>query len=184
LRRIKGRLRMRSSPCGRWGAWGKCWWRRRGFSRRGRVNATHWTSRRQTVLNEVWFKPGEELTEAKLRELERNLRATGLYAEAWASVVPTADPGRVDLLIHTRDRLSLALGAAGSTVGDVGSVQAGISENNLFGSVWTIAKTPRASFRAGSATATATCSTAGCASTLARRPRRKASNCACASTAR
>jgi outer membrane protein assembly factor BamA len=97
------------------------------------VNATHWTSRRQTVLNEVWFKPGEELTEAKLRELERNLRATGLYAEAWASVVPTADPGRVDLLIHTRDRLSLALGAAGSTVGDVGSVQAGISENNLFG---------------------------------------------------
>lgn len=97
------------------------------------ANATHWTSREQTVRNEIWFKPGEVLTEAKLRELERNLRATGLYAEARASVRPTAEPGVLELVVETRDRLSLLAGAAGSTVGDVGSVSAGITESNFLG---------------------------------------------------
>ena len=97
------------------------------------VNGIHWTTREETIRNEIWFEPGEELTRAELDELERNLRRTGLFAEVSAEVVPSGLPDRVDLLVTTRDRLSIVFGFSGSLVGDVGSVRGTLGETNLLG---------------------------------------------------
>lgn len=97
------------------------------------VNSTHWTTKESVVRREIWFRPGEPVTERLTAELERNLRRTGLFAEVRATLRPTADPDVRDLLVVTRDRFSLSGGASGSFVGDLASGGFSLAESNLFG---------------------------------------------------
>lgn len=98
------------------------------------VNATHWTTRERVIRRELWIQPGQPIRPVDVEELERNLRATGMFAEVRATLVPSAVEGLADLVIETEDRLSLAFGGSGSFVGAVSSVGAALSENNLLGS--------------------------------------------------
>lgn len=97
------------------------------------LNATHATTREGTIRNELWIRPGEPIRQVDAEELERNLRATGLFAEVRVTLRPTARPGVVDLVIVTEDRLSFSFGASGSFVGAVSSFGLSASESNLFG---------------------------------------------------
>lgn len=97
------------------------------------VNALHWQTDAEVVRRELWFGPGDEVDDAKAAELERNLRALGLFADVQVRLVPTGTPGEVDLEVVTRDRLTLALGAGASYVGGVTGVRGSIGEANLFG---------------------------------------------------
>ena len=98
------------------------------------VNALHWQTRDATIAREVWLRPGDRVDPAHAAELERNLRALGLFADVQVRLVPAADaPGEVDLEIRTRDRLTLLFGAGGSYVGGVTGVRASLGEGNLFG---------------------------------------------------
>lgn len=118
------------------------------------LNATHWTTRASVVRREFWIAPGQPLRMADVEELERNLRATGLFREVRVRLVPrtaadgagpedargaaaAADPSATadvaDVFIETEDRLSISIGASGSFVGAVSSLGTTISESNLFG---------------------------------------------------
>lgn len=97
------------------------------------VNALHWQTRRDVVERELWFAPGDTIDSATAAELERNLRALGLFAEVIVAVMPTDTPGLVDLEVVTRDRLSLNFGAGGSYVGGVTGFRGSLGESNLFG---------------------------------------------------
>ena len=99
----------------------------------GLLNATHATTRERTIRNELWLAPGDPITQADAEELERNLRATGLFAEVRVQLRPTLNPDVVDLVVETEDRLSFSFGASGSFVGAVSSLGATISESNFFG---------------------------------------------------
>lgn len=117
-------------------------------------NATHWTTRASVVRREFWIAPGQSFRLADVEELERNLRATGLFREVRVRLVPRtppeavgpedarsagagADPGATagiaDVRIETEDRLSISIGASGSFVGSVSSLGTTISESNLLG---------------------------------------------------
>ena len=97
------------------------------------VNALHWQTRQEVVAREVFVQPGDRIDEATAAEVERNLRALGLFADVTARLVPTAKPDEVDLEITTRDRLTLAFGAGGSYVGGVSGFRAAVGETNLLG---------------------------------------------------
>ncbi len=97
------------------------------------VNGLHWTTREDVVRREVWFVSGEVLDAEQAAELERNLRALGLFADVSVRLVPTGTPGEVDLEVFTRDRLTLSFGGGASYVGGVTGVSATIGEANLFG---------------------------------------------------
>ena len=56
------------------------------------VNATHWTTRESVVRREIWKRRGDPVDEAFAAELERNLRALGLFAEADVTLVPPPSP--------------------------------------------------------------------------------------------
>ncbi|MEZ6015906.1 MAG: hypothetical protein R3F49_12380 [Planctomycetota bacterium] len=97
------------------------------------LNATHRRTREVVVQRELWIGPGQPIRGVDAEELERNLRATGLFAEVRATLHPTEQEGVVDLLVETEDRLSLAIGASGSVVGAVSSLGTTVSESNLLG---------------------------------------------------
>lgn len=97
------------------------------------VNAVHWQTREEVVRREIWLQPGEPITAAQAAELERNLRATGLFAEVSVRLLATGRTDEVDLEVTTRDRLSLFLGAGASYVGGVTGLRATVGEGNLLG---------------------------------------------------
>jgi hypothetical protein len=97
------------------------------------VDALHWTTREEVVRRELWFAEGDVVDASMVAELERNLRALGLFAEARARLVPTEVAGEVDLEVTTRDRLSITFGGGASFVGGVTGVRAAIGESNLLG---------------------------------------------------
>ncbi|MEO1697849.1 MAG: hypothetical protein AAFU73_11185 [Planctomycetota bacterium] len=97
------------------------------------ANATHWTTQDGVLVREIWKRPGDRVDAAFAEELERNLRRTGLFAEAVVRLVPVEGTDEVDLVVRTRDRLSISGGASGSFVGDVTSGGVGLAESNLFG---------------------------------------------------
>src|SRR5689334_23269097 len=52
------------------------------------VNALHWTTREGVVRRELWFHEGDVIDAATAAELERNLRALGIFAEVTVRLVP------------------------------------------------------------------------------------------------
>ena len=97
------------------------------------ANATHWTTRDSVITREIWFKPGEPVTARMARELERNLRATGLFASVDVELRETGTPGVRDLVVRTRDKLSISGGASAGFVGEIVSGGFSLGESNLFG---------------------------------------------------
>ena len=97
------------------------------------ANWTHWTTRESVIRREIWFDEGEPGTERLAAELERNLRATGLFGEVRVRLLETDDLAVRDLEIRTRDRLTLSGGASVGVVGDIASGGVSLSESNLFG---------------------------------------------------
>ena len=74
------------------------------------IDALHWTTREDVVERELWFARGDRVDAATAAELERNLRALGLFAEVRVRLVPTGVEDEVDLEVVTRDRLSITFG--------------------------------------------------------------------------
>lgn len=99
------------------------------------INATHWTTRESVIRREIWKRSGDEVDERFAEELERNLRALGLFADVTVDLVSaTGDaPGVRNLVVRTRDRLSISGGAGASFVGDVASGSVSLSESNFLG---------------------------------------------------
>lgn len=97
------------------------------------VNALHWQTREDTIRRELWLGPGDLISTTETAEIERNLRALGLFAEVTASLQPTSQAGHVDLEIRTRDRLTLAFSAGASSLGGVTSYRVSAGESNLAG---------------------------------------------------
>ncbi len=98
------------------------------------VNALHATTHEEVVRREVWLQPGQPVSRDIADEIERNLRAMGLFAEVEVELVPTGDDDQVDLVVTTRDKLSLSFGGGASYVGGIAGYRASIGESNLFGS--------------------------------------------------
>ncbi len=96
------------------------------------VNTLHWVTREDTVRRELWFQRGDVIDQVTADELERNLRALGLFAEVTVRLLPVA-PGEVDLEITTRDRLTLYVGVGASYVGGVTGVRGSIGDGNILG---------------------------------------------------
>jgi hypothetical protein len=97
------------------------------------VNAVHWVTKPEVIEREVWIARGERIDATRAAELERNLRALGLFADVSVRLVATGEPDEVDLRIVTRDRLSLTFGAGGSYVGGVSGYRASVGDSNILG---------------------------------------------------
>lgn len=97
------------------------------------VETLHATTEEATIARELWFAPGDRVDDTIAAEVERNLRALGLFAEVSVRLVPAPTPGEVDLEITTKDHLTLTLGGGASYVGGVTGVRAALGESNLFG---------------------------------------------------
>ncbi|MEQ1634179.1 MAG: hypothetical protein ABL997_17500, partial [Planctomycetota bacterium] len=97
------------------------------------VNAVHITTDRDVVRREVFVNPGDWVEVSQAEELERNLRALSIFAEVRVELVPTSIEGEVDLVVRTRDRLTLLLGGGASYVGGVSGFNAVVGESNFLG---------------------------------------------------
>ena len=97
------------------------------------VNALHVTTRRETVMREVFVQPGDLVDTSQAEELERNLRALGIFAEVEVRLVPATTEGEADLVVRTRDRFTLAAGGGASYVGGPTGFQVSASESNVLG---------------------------------------------------
>lgn len=97
------------------------------------VNALHATTKEGVVRREIWLQPGQPVSRELADEVERNLRATGLFAEVKVELVAVEGTDEVDLVVTTRDKLSLSFGGGASYVGGVAGFRAAIGEGNLLG---------------------------------------------------
>ena len=84
-------------------------------------------------MREVFVQPGDLVDVTHAAELERNLRALGIFAEVEVRLVPATTEGEADLVVRTRDRLTLAAGGGASYVGGTSGLNANVAESNLFG---------------------------------------------------
>ena len=98
------------------------------------INALHATTKRAVIARELWIGPGDPIDAGTVAEIERNLRALGIFAEVKAELLPTESADLVDLRITTKDKLSLSFGGGGSYVGGVSGFRAQIGESNFLGS--------------------------------------------------
>ncbi|MGI9302803.1 MAG: BamA/TamA family outer membrane protein, partial [Gammaproteobacteria bacterium] len=95
-------------------------------------NGLHWSTREEVIRRELWFKEGDVVTQPQIEELERNLRALGIFGEVRIEQLRVAN-GDTDLRIVTRDRFSFIPIVVPFSVGGVDGFQAFLSERNLFG---------------------------------------------------
>ncbi|MCB9876702.1 MAG: hypothetical protein H6835_03780 [Planctomycetes bacterium] len=97
------------------------------------VNALHWKTREEVIRRELWFGPGDMVDAAMAAEFERNLRALGLFGEARAELVPVGEDGGYDLVVRTRDRLTLNVNASVSYVGGKSGLRGALGDRNVLG---------------------------------------------------
>ena len=97
-------------------------------------NHFHWTSHEKVVAREVLLRPGEPWSQALVNETQRNLKNP-----VWSNVVvllpvQSAVPGKVDLLVVTRDVWSLRFNTTFEVQqGVLTALSTSLTENNLFG---------------------------------------------------
>lgn len=96
------------------------------------VNALHTPTRTYVVERELFFRPGDAVTESQVAELERNLRATRAFRSVSTRLVDAGD-GQSDLFVDCRDRFSLNAQVGISSVGGATRLNAQLTESNLFG---------------------------------------------------
>ena len=97
------------------------------------IDALHVKTREKTILLETGLKPGQRVIASDVAELERNLRALGIFASVSVTLVPV-DDNHAEIHIQTRDRLSVVFGAAGSFLGGIGQLGFTVGERNVNGS--------------------------------------------------
>lgn len=98
------------------------------------INHLHLITRDSVIRREIWLQPGDVISVADKQELERNLRSLDLFSLVSVFTKPVEDNSHlVDLIVTTRDRLSLVFSGGGSFLGGVGQVQFSVGERNLFG---------------------------------------------------
>lgn len=97
------------------------------------ANRIHRTTREQTILRQIAVRPGDSITPARVREIERILRALGIFALVNVSLRPSDDGQGAVLQIDTRDQLTLIASASGSFVGGIGEVGLTVGQRNLGG---------------------------------------------------
>jgi len=102
------------------------------------INRLHTTTRESVIRREIWFSRGDLLDTEDLEELERNIRDLDLFAQVDVEfeMVPEDVDGAapvVDVLVSTRDRLSIVASTGGSFLGGIGEVSTSVGEGNLFG---------------------------------------------------
>ena len=97
------------------------------------IDALHVTTREKTILLETGLKPGQRVIASDVAELERNLRALGIFASVSVKLIPI-DDNHAEIHIQTRDRLSVVFGAAGSFLGGIGQLGFTVGERNVNGS--------------------------------------------------
>lgn len=103
-----------------------------GFLRR--FNVFHWTTDEEVLAREVLLRPGERWDPEVVAETERKLRDPRLSTVAVVVPVQSGEPGRVDLLVVTRDIWSLRPNLEWELQGSTLSYfTVGLVENNLFG---------------------------------------------------
>src|SRR5262245_13210266 len=95
-------------------------------------DALHAVTRQYVIERENFLQPGDELTAARVAELERNLRATGLFGGVAVTARPAGD-GQADLVVDTRDHFSLNVSASLTRVGGVYKYGLRASDSNLLG---------------------------------------------------
>ncbi len=98
----------------------------------GLANLLHSTTKDEVVRREMWFGRGDEVTDDRLAELERNLRALNLFGAVHATAEAVGED-EVDVTVDARDRFSLGVTASLSRVGGVDKLYFQLSESNLFG---------------------------------------------------
>lgn len=96
------------------------------------VNSLHTTTRFDVIEDELLFASGDDLDTTALQETERNLRRIGVFANV---TITTRDVGAdsVDVIVLTRDRLSLRPAFLLGTGGGVTNIGGKLEEINLFG---------------------------------------------------
>ncbi len=98
----------------------------------GLANFLHYTTDKDVIRTELWFHENDRVTRAEIEELERNLRALGLFGEV-RTELHHVDDDTDDLDIWTRDKFSLIVSAGVSSVGGVNTFRGQLGETNLFG---------------------------------------------------
>jgi len=98
------------------------------------INRLHIVTREHVIRREVWMKPGERVSKGDIAELERNIRDMDLFARVRViALASKAQPGGIDLIIETSDRLSIIANAGGSFLGGIGEVRFSVGDKNLLG---------------------------------------------------
>lgn len=96
------------------------------------ANLLHATTQQEVVTREVWLHRGDRVTAHEREEIERNLRAMGLFGAVHGELLPVGE-GEADLVLHTRDRFSLTASASVARVGGVDRLSFRLSDSNLLG---------------------------------------------------
>jgi len=97
-------------------------------------NAFHWVTTEQRVRAELLLHAGDRYSDRLNEETMRNLRRlSALLAMARIVAVKTADPGRVGLIVYTRDLWSLRFEQSFAGAGGTFAANAQLVERNLFG---------------------------------------------------
>lgn len=107
-------------------------------------NSLHAVTRSQVVGHEVFIHPGDTVNQQMLDEVERNLRALGVFSGVALKVVPIDSTdrrpfARADLQITTRDSWSTQVTGSISTGGNAVSYGGALQEVNLFGYAYQVA---------------------------------------------
>ncbi|MCE7934117.1 MAG: hypothetical protein DYG96_05945 [Chlorobi bacterium CHB2] len=105
----------------------------------GLLNSLHIVTKEPVVRHEVYLNPGDTVTQKKIDEIERNLRAIGIFQNVALqclladSAAPPKGLPRGDLSITTRDGWSTQLGFSASTGGNAEQYSLSLREVNLLG---------------------------------------------------
>ena len=98
------------------------------------INFFHWKTKPHVVRQELLFSPGEPYNEQLAEESERNLRKLAIFALARVIAVKGSEPDEVDVLVVTKDLLSIRLNTEFNIVGTlVETLRIRPSELNFLG---------------------------------------------------
>lgn len=102
------------------------------------LNDVHWLTSRSVIEDEVFFSPGDTVTQNDLDELDRNLRDLEVFSRIAFDIIPHADDEgralpRATLRVRTKDSWSLRSSGAISAAGDDMTLVGTLREINLFG---------------------------------------------------
>lgn len=106
----------------------------------GLLNSLHAVTKEQVILHEVYLRPGDTVTQKKVDEIERNLRAIGIFQNVTLQAVLADSTARSaakiphgNLSITTRDGWSTQIGFGANTGGNAQQYSLSLREVNVAG---------------------------------------------------